>query len=115
MNLGTAPAVQVKSYQTAHNTYCIANSTVVPEYHSVVVDAVSTEVYAFSPPKSVSLDVFISTVGGEDRVMVNPQRTLITEVIEGTMVNLWYDRRVKQWEISTKTAVGGAYSYATTK
>lgn len=120
--------IHIKSYITSHNTYYIANSHVGGDtllaqgvvdpamYNSVIVDASTHEVYAFSPPKSASLDTFIQTVSGgtgenKDRPIVDLQRTVVTEVVEGTMVNLWYDRRAKKWEISTKTAVGGGYTY----
>jgi len=122
------PVIHIKSYITSHNTYYIANSRVGGDtllaqgvvdpaiYNSVVLDASTHEVYAFSPPKSASLDTFIHTVSGgtgenKENKTVDLQRTIVSEIIEGTMVNLWYDRKVKKWEISTKTAVGGGYTY----
>ena len=35
----------------------------------------------------------------------------MNEWVEGTMVNLWYDSNADGWEISTKTAIGGRYTY----
>ncbi len=36
-----------------------------------------------------------------------PANIIMTEIIEGTMINMFYDNDIERWEISTKTQFGG--------
>jgi len=40
-----------------------------------------------------------------------PDDVVVNEIIEGSMINLWYDHAIQSWEISTKTSLGGDYVY----
>ena len=73
-------------------------------YRSVVLNPDTKKVLCFSPPKSVPLDLF-----KEKFPDVNDPSLLVTNIIEGTMINLFYDPRLESWEIATKGAVGGNY------
>jgi hypothetical protein len=75
-------------------------------YRSVVFQHPTGRLCAVSPPKSVPIDHF--TVGRKDQL--DPW-VLVTEIIEGTMINLWYDHVAGCWEISSKTAVGADHTY----
>ena len=68
-------------------------------YRSVVFD--KDRVYAFSPPKSVQIDKFISIYAANE--------CYVEQFIEGTMINLFFGK--KDWEISTKSTVGGNVSF----
>ena len=60
---------------------------------------------AFSPPNSVDFAIFRNKY---------PEITadmFVNEVIEGTMINLFFDDRVGQWQIATRSSVGGNYWY----
>jgi len=72
-------------------------------YRSVVVyngnGNCNDYVLSFSPPKSIRLNVFLEKYKDEN--------ILINEIVEGSMINLWYDENNYCWEISTKTVIGG--------
>ena len=51
----------------------------------------------FSPPKSININSFIDKYNSDD--------CFAEEYIEGTMINLFYDNEINQWEISTKSSV----------
>ena len=77
-------------------------------YRSVIIDPVSKDILCFSPPKSISLNTFQSNFPNIDTGSENIE---ISTIIEGTMINLFYDFRISSWEIATKGAVGGNYWY----
>ena len=130
-------SVKPTTCTTFHNTYKMYNYTnsiykdvnVVDTdndylYKSVVLDEQTHQIYGFSPPKSVPNHFFsydVSTTlptslrsstalqAYEDSYnsVLSADKYLINEIVEGVMVNLWYDSFVQRWEISTKNAVGG--------
>ena len=100
------------------------NDTETGAYRSVVLDNESKVVLCVAPPKSVTFDHFrecglVSEINGvldclRDRNELQDSHVnslVITEMVEGTMVNLFYDERAKTWEIASKGAIGGNYWY----
>jgi len=77
-------------------------------YRSVIASSPENKVLGFSPPKSIPIDTFKIKYPNLDQVVAN-------EIVEGTMINLFYDNRIQQWEISTRGAVGGTYFYYRTQ
>jgi hypothetical protein len=61
------------------------------------------KVNVFSPPKYVNYNKFTS--------LYNESQCFGEEIVEGTMINLFYDSDVNKWEIATKTSVGGKIRY----
>jgi hypothetical protein len=59
-------------------------------------------ILAISPPKSIGFDEFTEKYPIEE--------CRIDELVEGTMINLFYDHEIEQWEMSTKSSIG-ARSY----
>jgi hypothetical protein len=75
-------------------------------YRSVIMSNDETKLFAFSLPKSVNFNIY-----KDYYKVLNKNDFLINEIIEGTMINLWFDYEVNKWEISTKSAVGSNYYY----
>ena len=104
--------IKTKLYKTPHAEYTILNyddkvicndDTKHGMYRSIILSSPENKIVCFSPPKSIELDSFISQ---------NPEindSILVNEIIEGTMINLFYDKRLESWEIASKGAVGGNY------
>lgn len=59
-------------------------------------------ILAISPPKSIDFNEFSQTYPIEECKM--------EELVEGTMINLFYDHDIGQWEMATKSTIG-ARSY----
>jgi hypothetical protein len=69
-------------------------------YRSVVFSLNDT-VVCFSPPKTLTPELFI-----KENPVVN---IYVNEMIEGVMINLFFDNNLNQWFISTKKSIGGKY------
>jgi hypothetical protein len=77
------------------------------KFRSVVCDPATKQILSFSPAKSVDYSTF--------KEKVNICDVIITEIVEGTMIQLFYDFRIEKWEIATKGNVGGNYWYYRTE
>jgi hypothetical protein len=106
--------IKTKTYSKSCVTYSILNydKDVLCDddynngyYRSLIVSSPENKILAFSPQKSLKNETFI-----EKYSTIN-ETIYMNEIIEGTMVNLFFDERVGQWEISTRGAVGGSYFY----
>ena len=92
-----------------------------PEYNSIILTP-ENELLCVAPPSMVSLeDLFLDLppICYKD-ISTNPpslfrDKYIANELIEGTMVNLFYDFRYQTWEIATRTSVGGNYWYTRTE
>ena len=110
--------VRLKTASTDKSTYDIYNydSTVLcfddekrKKYRSVIVSHPENNLLSFSPPKSIAISDYMKTYPDITDTMV------VSEKIEGVMVNLFYDARIQSWEIATKSGVGGNYWYFSPK
>ena len=61
------------------------------------------KINVFSPPKAINISIFIKNYREED--------CIAEELIEGTMINVFYDHDINKWEIASKTSVGGNVTY----
>jgi hypothetical protein len=95
--------LKIKDYETEFAKYQIATSEIDANHRSVVICPETKQILCFSPPLSQTIEEF-----KEKNPIIN-DTILLNEIIEGTMLNLFYDPRINLWEIGTKGAIGGNY------
>jgi len=106
------PHINKKYYILNNRTYKILNYNkeliTIDEdngkYRSVIVSDPDNKLLSISPPKSIPIDIFMEKYPTLENVYID-------NIIEGTMINVWYDEQKSSWEISTKSAIGGNYNY----
>jgi len=69
---------------------------------SVIFSFPEKRLLAYSPGKTIKSDIFCNLYNNQKDLYIN-------EYIDGTMVHLFYDVRIKSWEIASKNAVSGNY------
>ena len=67
-------------------------------YRSLILDE-KNNVLCFSPVKTIPFEYFINKYPNKTEDII------AEEFIEGTMINLFYDKNINKWEISTKKSV----------
>jgi len=75
-------------------------------FRSVILNENENSLLSFSLPKSIPIEEF-----KEKYNVLDTKRFIITEIIEGTMINLWWDSIINRWQISTKKSISGNYTY----
>ena len=73
-------------------------------FRSVIVDTVSNKVVSYSPPKSVNHYDFYENNSFESLSSVE-------EYIEGTMINVYWNERIGDWDLATKSNIGARCHY----
>lgn len=79
-------------------------------YRSVILSDPEGELLCFSHPRSEVFQTF-----QQKYPLLQPSEFFINEIIEGTMIQLFWDSRNNSWEIATKGAVGCEYWFYRTK
>ena len=83
-------------------------------YRSVIINPNNNTVLSYSPP--VETDFLGFKTKFPDLSLTNDsQKMVINEMIEGIMIHLFYDKRIRCWDIATKSAVGGDYWFFRTQ
>jgi len=104
--------INKKNYYTPESTYIILNydkhyitydDTTTGLYRSIIFSYPDKNVVCYSLPKSIPSSIFMSKYScGNENIWID-------EIIEGVSVNLFYDKNIKKWMMSTKSAIGGKY------
>ena len=68
-------------------------------FRSVILNN-KNEIIVFSPPKSLSSDTFM-------RENPDTSKVVAEEYMEGTMINLFWNSNCSEWEIATRSTIGG--------
>jgi len=82
------------------------------KYRSVVCsknEQQNCQLVSFSPPKSIPMSLFTQRNPTKNGII--PPNVIITEIVEGTMIQLFYNSSLESWEIATKNAIGCDYWY----
>lgn len=78
-------------------------------YRSVITNQ-TDEIVCVAPAQSMPNDAFFQMTNAIGQTtMSEPNEIRATEIIEGTMINLFWDN--DKWEIATKRSVGGNYHF----
>ena len=95
----------------------------ITQCRSVIFSHPEHKLLSFSPPKSITIDEFYKKYPQGNNVTdmtdnISDNISDITnisdiicanEMVEGTLLHLFYDNRNQSWEIATKNAIGGQY------
>jgi hypothetical protein len=71
-------------------------------FRSIIADEFGN-ILSFSPPKSLDFDVFSQTNKYED--------CFIQHFPEGTMINVFFDKYIDDWQISTRSSIGAKCNF----
>jgi len=102
-----------KKYTTPSSVYSILNYTQTElgedsieclNYHSVIIDNASRKILSIAPPKPIDIT-------GSPSITFENKEIQVSEYIEGTYIHVFYDPFIASWEIATKKAIGGNYSF----
>ena len=75
-------------------------------FRSVIVDNRNNKILSFAPPKSMYFDDFRSENDFSD--------CYFQDFIEGTMINVFWDSTIDDWNIATRSNVGAKCKYSVT-
>ena len=88
--------------------YVCNNDEKVGKYRSVVFSNPEKKLLCYTPPKSITFELFKERI--ENQSDINT-----TELIEGTMLSLFWDDRINSWELASKGAIGANYWFYRTE
>lgn len=114
-NLTTLPADLIrKTVSSRGRKYEMAYVASPPAQSALLRSAVfstdenGSQLLAFVPPDPIPLTDFCK---GRRLCLVDDFDCEAREIVEGTAISLFYDPEIAGWEIATRTAIGGEYSY----
>jgi len=100
---------ELSSKSTQFGDYALVNYKKHEQYSSLYRSVIfkNNKPVCFSPPKSISYTDFCEKY---------PIKSIVVdEFIDGTMINMFYDKEISEWIISTRSIVGAKCSFYSTK
>ena len=73
---------------------------------SVVIESQTNQIVSFAPPKSYDFNTF-----SEQFPNNSDNNLVVEEFVEGTMINIFFDKVIQSWQIATRRTVGGHVSF----
>ena len=95
----THMSYQYKIWNYDKNYMCFDEHNAIKNCRSVIFSHPQNHLLSISPGKTMKSDDFCEKHPNFENIYIN-------EYIDGTMIHLFYDRRIKAWEISSKNNVG---------
>lgn len=74
-------------------------------YNSVVIDPETRKILSVGSPLSYDFELF------QQSFPTSHENIIAEEMVEGVSIQLFYDSRIQNWEMSTRNSIGGNYSY----
>ena len=92
-------------YILRYNKQTVDDISKYEQFRSMVLDK-NDNIVAYSPAKSTKVNQdSLSCISDDEK------RIKIEELVEGTMINLFFDTFKKEWEIATRSNIGGKIKY----
>lgn len=91
--------------------YVCDNDEQLGQYRSVIFTEPEGKLVSYTLPKSITMDLFTSRM--IDQTIQDD--IYVSEIVEGTMLTLFWDDRINGWELASKGAVGGNYWFYRTQ
>jgi len=85
------------------DSYVCDNDEKLGKYRSLVLSEPEGKLVCYTPPKTITPELF------KERYSTHSSDILTNELVEGTLISLFWDDRINGWEIATKGSVGGNY------
>jgi hypothetical protein len=92
-------------YILRYNKQTLDDISKYEQFRSLVLDK-NDNIVAYSPAKSTKVNRDSLSHISDDEKMVN-----VEELVEGTMINLFFDTFKNEWEIATRSNIGGKIKY----
>ena len=87
------------------DNYITQDDTVLRYYNSVVIDPYTRKILSVGCSKGYILDTYKTMHEYAD------ENIAAEEMVEGLFLQMFYDVRIKKWEISTRNSISGKYAY----
>jgi hypothetical protein len=113
------PFVNIATKKSGEQTYTvrtldpgfISNQDISNRIYRSMISDENDNILSIAPPKSLPNDDFLKTTFSNFSGKIISDSVKAEEIIEGTMINLFYVKSTGKWEIATKKSVGGNYHF----